>query len=222
MGGQFLIHDGLPGRLQVSESDLMDLADAGLLRRGFGSKGTPSYEVGRQGFAYYHQVKRQQAGQVDRVQDEVRKYLDTGGIPSAYQATVARWRQADELLWSADTEGQLTNMGHTCREAMQQFAQAMVDRLRPPDDGSLPHDPQRTVDRIRACMKHLGKRAGTAETAWLEALMGYWGTVSDLAQRQEHGAGKEGEELVWEDARRLVFHTALVMYELIRASERPR
>jgi hypothetical protein len=47
-------------------------------------------------------------------------------------------------------------------------------------------------------------------------LLAYFGTVSDLIQRQEHGAQKEGEGLMWEDARRVVFQTALVMFELDR------
>ncbi len=34
--------------------------------------------------------------------------------------------------------------------------------------------------------------------------------------RQEHGAQKESETLQWEDARRVVFQTAMVMFELDR------
>jgi hypothetical protein len=51
------------------------------------------------------------------------------------------------------------------------------------------------------------------EKPFLEALIAYWGTVSDLIQRQEHGSQKEGKELVWEDGRRVVFQTAMVMLE---------
>jgi hypothetical protein len=222
MGGDFLVHDGLPEQPKVSEGDLKDLAEAGFLRRGMGSRGTPNYEVRQQGFAYYDQIKRHQAGRIEHVEGEIRRYLDTRAIPSAYQASLTKWRRADGLLWSAGTEDQLTNIGHICREAMQDFAQAMTERLQPPGAGSLPRDPQKTVSRIRSCIKHLGSRTGQHEAAWLEALLAYWGTVSDLAQRQEHGAGKEGEDLVWEDARRLVFHTVLVMFELVRAVERRR
>ncbi len=46
--------------------------------------------------------------------------------------------------------------------------------------------------------------------------MSYWGTVSDLAQRQEHAAEREGEALTADDARRVVWYSALVMYELDR------
>lgn len=54
----------------------------------------------------------------------------------------------------------------------------------------------------------------------MEALLAYWGTVSDLVQRQEHGGQKEGEPLEWEDARRAVLHTAVVMFEVDRVLTR--
>jgi len=53
--------------------------------------------------------------------------------------------------------------------------------------------------------------------AVLESLVSCWEAAIDLVQRQEHGANKEGEPLVWEDARRVVFQTMMVMYELDRA-----
>jgi hypothetical protein len=36
-------------------------------------------------------------------------------------------------------------------------------------------------------------------------------------KRQEHGGQKEGRPLTWEDARRVVFQTLIVMYEIDRA-----
>lgn len=74
-------------------------------------------------------------------------------------------------------------------------------------------------ERWTRCGWSLGRAPGLSERvrAFLEALLAYWGTVSDLANRQEHGATREGESLVAEDARRLVFQTMLVMYELDRA-----
>jgi len=56
--------------------------------------------------------------------------------------------------------------------------------------------------------------ASKSVRAYLDALIVTWGTVSDLAQRQEHGAGKEGGSLSWEDGRRLVVGTFHVVYEL--------
>jgi hypothetical protein len=44
-----------------------------------------------------------------------------------------------------------------------------------------------------------------------------YATVSDLVQRQEHAGQREGEPLVWEDGRRIVFQTAIVMFEIDRS-----
>lgn len=57
--------------------------------------------------------------------------------------------------------------------------------------------------------------------AFLDALLAYWGTASDLVQRQEHGNQKVGAALLWEDGRRVVFQTAMVMYEIERALSVP-
>ena len=71
-----------------------------------------------------------------------------------------------------------------------------------------------TVDRVRAALAAV--QASESVAAQCDALVRYWGTTSDLAQRQEHGATREGEPLSSEDARRLIFHAALVMYEVDR------
>lgn len=66
----------------------------------------------------------------------------------------------------------------------------------------------------------MAPKLGTTEEPFLEAVVAYWGTVADLIERQEHGAQKEGEALTWEDARRIVFHTAIVMFEVDRSLSR--
>jgi len=71
--------------------------------------------------------------------------------------------------------------------------------------------------RIRAVLRQHGARVGSTTTPLLDALVGYWKAVSGLAQRQEHGGQKEGRDLVWEDGRRVVFQTAVVMFETDRA-----
>ena len=65
----------------------------------------------------------------------------------------------------------------------------------------------------------LGRRLlGETHQAFLHALLTYWGTVSDLVQRQEHGAVRDKEPLTWEDTRRVVFQTAIVMFEIARSA----
>ena len=61
------------------------------------------------------------------------------------------------------------------------------------------------------------RRPGETLSAFLQALVAYWGTLSDLVQRQEHGGQREARPLVSEDGRRIVFQTLNVMYEIDRA-----
>lgn len=54
-------------------------------------------------------------------------------------------------------------------------------------------------------------------------LLDYWRKANDLVQRQEHGAAREPDEsFIWEDSRRVVFQTLIVMYEIDRATNLSR
>jgi hypothetical protein len=101
--------------------------------------------------------------------------------------------------------------GHLSHHRWSQRIQHQPDQHDPPDVES---DPQKTVARLKAVLAKV--QLPDAVKEFEEALLAYFGTVSDLIQRQEHGAQKEGEGLMWEDARRVVFQTALVMFELDR------
>jgi hypothetical protein len=125
----------------------------------------------------------------------------------AYQ----KWLQAESILWSSDSEQQLTSIGHLCREALQEFATALVDHYQPPNVDS---DKAHTVARLKAILNLSRDQLVSTEKPFLDALVAYWGTVSDIIQRQEHGGQKEGRPLVWEDARRVVFQTAILMFEI--------
>jgi len=83
-----------------------------------------------------------------------------------------------------------------------------------PDEQSGPY---RIVKHIRAVLDINKTQFGEKTTEALDALVHYWGTVSDLIQRQEHGSQAAGRPLVWEDARRVVFQTAIVMFEIDNA-----
>ena len=126
---------------------------------------------------------------------------------SAYE----KWSHAESLLWSSDSEKQLTTMGHLCREALQELITNLVSEYSPPQvDGDKAH----TVTRLRSVLATRKEKLGERESALLDALLVYCGTVIDLIQRQEHGAQKEGDSLVWTDGRRVVFQTAVVMIEI--------
>jgi len=94
---------------------------------------------------------------------------------------------------------------------MQEFADVIIQRYSPPN---APSDKTKIINRIRAVLNTQAQKLGSTEKAFLEALLAYWGTVSDLVQRQEHGGQKEGSPLLWIDSRRVVFQIAIIMFEI--------
>jgi hypothetical protein len=111
----------------------------------------------------------------------------------------------------------MTTIGHLCREAIQEFATTLINQYQPPD---VDIDKAHTVARIKAVLNSCANKLGSSEKPFLDALIVYWGTVSDLIQRQEHGGQKEGNPLAWDDARRIVFQTYVVMFEIDRSLAR--
>ncbi len=210
-GGSFLIHPSVKQRSEVYRDDLETLADRGFLRRRFNSSGGPIFDITSAGIAEYQEWKNSQGTAVDRIETEVRKYIDDADFADRHPGSLERWHRAERLLWGSDSTAELTNIGHLCREAMQEFASELL-RANPIEDSD--SDPTKTIRRINAVLRH--RYAGEAVSAFLDALLAYWGTVSDLTQRQEHGAHKEGQPLVWEDARRVVFQTAMIFFEVDR------
>jgi hypothetical protein len=210
--GAVLVHDGFAENREVAAGDVLSLAEAGLLRLEVGSRGAANYEVTNQGRAYHAWMKERDGEPLERVEAEVRHLLDGPDFQARHPAAYARWTEAEAALWSAESVAEFTNIGHACREAIQLFVTDLVERHQP---AAVEPDPQKTVARLKAVLATVGLRS--ALTKFLDALLVYFGTVSDLVQRQEHGGQKEGEPLTWEDGRRVVFQAGLVMFELDRA-----
>jgi hypothetical protein len=211
-GGSDLVHAGFGGRRHYAyRGDLETLAESGLLRMSFTARATPTFDITPEGRAYYEEMKAQAGEPIERLEAEVRRYLVSDDFRKGHPDAYARWAAAEELLWASDSNKQFTDVGHRCREAMQRLATDLVDRDPPPN---VDPDPAHTVARLRAAIAqaNLGDSVG----ALLDALVRYWGTVSDVVQRQEHG-DQRSDPLVWEDARRVVFQTAQVMFELSKS-----
>ena len=192
--------------------DLRQLETEGLIRITMHSSGTWEFDVTPFGYKYYKHIKAKGGAGTTAVEEETRRYADTSGFQTRHPKAQDKLRQAYEHIWGDDAKSKTTLVGHLCREAQQFFAASLLARHPAPD---APSDPDKTVARVRAI---LGASAiqSPAVRVTLESLVNYWGATADLAQRQEHGAQKEGEPLVWEDARRLVFHTTFVMVEIDR------
>jgi len=216
--GNILLHPGLPDDTSVFEGDLHVLESEGLLSASNYAAKSRSLVITPTGLAVYEELKRRAGTPAQQVEEAVVRYLDSSAFQARYPQAHRRWSEAAELLWASDSERQLTTIGHRCREAMQEFATALVERHQPPGvDRNKAHD----VARIKVVLNQHALRLGTTTAPFLDALLPYWGTVSDLVQRQAHGAQREGQPLVWEDARRVIFQTAVVMFEVDRSLELP-
>ena len=211
-GGDYLLTPGHASQnRKIFMGDMEILAREGLVGITYGSHGSPNVNVLPRGYAYYEHMKREAGQPLENVASSVRNYLIAESFRQRYPVAYQKWAEAEDMLWSSDSEHQLTTIGHLCREAVQEFASHLVEQHKP---ANAPEDKLSTVARMRAIFNHYKGNLGDKEMACLDALFVYWGTVIDLIQRQEHGGQKEGAPLVWEDGRRVVFQTALVMFEI--------
>jgi len=216
-GGSAILHEGLPANLQANTSDIEALGDVQLLRLATGSRGSMNFSITPLGFKYSQWLREVSGEPVQRVTNETRIYLVSEVFRSRYPVVYEKWAQAEAALWGEDSASQLTTIGHLCREALQEFTSVIIERVKPPKVNS---EKTMTVARMRAVLDHLSGQLGATEKLFLDALLAYWGTLGDLVQRQEHGAHKEGKLLEWEDARRVVFQTAVVIFEIDHAVSR--
>lgn len=145
---------------------------------------------------------------VDRSVSIVQKEL-----PEPFQSVQGLIETAAAKLPEAKTEHDLSEIGHNCREAMQEFAALLHDAEVPGNEKEvLPKE--QTVKKIKRVLEVWKARLGPTTTCFAEALLQYWGTVSDLVQKVEHRSQREQRPLTVADARRAVLYTYLVMAEL--------
>lgn len=213
--GVQLDHEGwLDQERRVFEGDIEFLARSGLIAMSRLGSNLDGFYVTPAGFAYYAEAMKRRGQPIVRVQSISRDYISSDGFQRKYPSAYAKWAQAEALLWSSDSSTVFSTIGHLAREAMQEFASVLVDRFHP---AGVDTDRAKTISRIRAVLNQQTATLEKFEKEFLDALLAYWGTVSDLVQRQEHGAQRETTPLVWEDARRVVFQVVTVMFELDRA-----
>jgi hypothetical protein len=210
-------HPGLQGGTSyVYMGDLLILTRAGLL---FSSnEGTiHGFDITPEGFVYYERLKKSIKEPGQRIENHIRSYIDTAAFQQKYPTAYKKWAEAEVLLWSTEPENNLTTIGHLCREAIQEFSANLVKQFNPPD---VDCEKQHTKNRIKAVLYKQKSKLGVNEFNFLEALAEYWDCISDMIQKQEHDSQKEAAQLIWEDGRRVVFQTAVVMYEVDRAVSR--
>lgn len=202
---------GPGGPFEVEHDDVQQLVRSGLLRRTGGSGSSMQLLVTIEGFEFIETIAAEQTGRIE--EEMIQRYIDGDDFRRHHPVAYQRWAEAAALLWSSEAETELTTIGHKTREAVQEFASSLMQQHAVVGG---PTDPAKTVARLQAVIARHRERLGVARSHLLDALVVYWGEVNDLLQRQEHGGQKEGDPLTWEDGRRAVFHTAIVMYEIDR------
>ena len=209
-----LLHPGLPEDFQGAYiGDIEILGSTGLLQLSYGTHGTTKFDVTPIGFKYYEQLMESGGSQTEAIESNIRQYLSSSDFQSNHSAAFTKWSEAESLLWRSQSKEHLTTIGHLCRECIQLYANDLVERFSP---AGVDPDVAHTVSRLRSIISLHKSKVSESKIAFADALIAYWGTLSDLIQRQEHGALKEGEDLIWEDARRIVFQTANLLFEIDR------
>lgn len=208
-GGAFLEGPGI-GREDIAEGDVLMLEREGLIYAiAYSSRdANPTFVLTPEGLEYY--AKTQQAEPAARQESELRQFLDSDTFIAEYAKAYAKWAEADALLWRADSEREFTTVGHKVREALQEFATEAVERYEPAE---VEANKALVSKRLGAVIAELVPVVGEKRAVLLRALGDYSEATLGIVQRQEHGAQREGGDLRWHDARRVVFHAASVMYE---------
>jgi hypothetical protein len=214
-GKAHIMHRGFPdGKAVALLGDIEALHHVGMVHLTMLGTGTFAFDIAPRGFKYYELHQAKSSEPAERLQGLVKRYIDSDRFRSTYPIAFAKWAKAETLLWESDSTNELSTVGHLCREAMQEFSTVLVERYKPSGvDSVKAHD----VARLRAVINHRANILPSTLTPFLEALIAYWGTLSDLVQRQEHAGQKEGQPVTWEDARRIVFQTAVVFLEIDKA-----
>ncbi|MGA2936385.1 MAG: hypothetical protein ABSF52_04715 [Syntrophobacteraceae bacterium] len=223
--GKFFVAEGMgfegalfhytEGGAEVTGSlaDAEILAQAGLLGLSYhSSRGNAMFHIRPTALQYYRELKTI-VQPAEAVEEEIRGYIFSNNFKQVFPKAFEKWSQAESLLWESESEKQFTTIGHLCREALQEFADVLVKKHQITDIS----DKGKDISRIAAVLKQKASLLGSKESDFLRQLLNYWAAVSELVQRQEHGAQKEGEPLNWEDGRRVVFQTMIVMYEVHRS-----
>jgi hypothetical protein len=207
-----IIHPGLPKDYPGGYiGDIDTLANQGFLNITNRNSGSISFDLLPLSFEYYEYIRKQQGESIKRVEITMSSYLNSQYFQTKYPDVFEKWSESEKMLWKSKTNKQYTIIGHLCRESQQLYASRLIDIIKPEN---YDNNPAHTIARIRSILSHHQDHFGKDEMAFCDALLSYWGAVNDLIQRQEHGAQKEGKPLSWEDGRRVVFHTMIVMYEI--------
>lgn len=201
----------------VDEADVHILVDhgyVGILK--YNKNGEPVYYVTNEGIEFIS-ADTAERGPQPFVQQAVS--LVDEKLPPEFGRASELMKEAVSKLVQAQEEHGWSEVGHKCREALQEFAEVLYTQHVPSSQQeSIPRE--KTVQRLKAVVRQLRGRVGDTTSQLLDTLIEYWRAVSDLVNKVEHRSQREDRPLTWDDARRAVLYSYLVMAELARVAER--
>ncbi len=213
-----IIHSGLPyGQMSAYIPDLLILYQNQLISLQPKTQTSGFFGILPLGFGYCDYIKSSAGSPVQNFESTVLEYLSAEPFKREFLDAYQKWTEAEALLRSRGSRRRLSTIGYLCKDAMRKFASVLTDRYSPPSQGATSEDP---VERLRAVLNCRAAVLGKMDKTLFDALLPCWDSIADLVQGQECPEGTEGERFVWEDGRRLVFQTALIMFEIAWALRR--
>jgi hypothetical protein len=217
-----IVHPGLPNKqIEIHQSDFQILLTSGLITFKLGE--SSQFFIHPYGFENYQTLKLKSGEPIQRVEKHIENYLNADTFRSKYSAAYNEWVKAEALLWKDNSIDEMKTIGHHCRVALQEFASVLIKLYPSPDsEQNKEKTKNRILDVIKLKKSQLGEKENKlleASVTYLDSLFSYFDSVNGLAQRQEHGL-PEGEFLKLEDGRRVVFQTAVIMFEIDRSLSR--
>jgi hypothetical protein len=162
-----------------------------------------------------------------RIEDYLRSYLEDERFRSTHPLGCGRWIVAWEMLWCADSRAKVIAVGQRAREAMHAFGSSLLEACSPlamdPRWPELLTERARRADALGAVESVLGaygEQLGAERSELLASLIEHWRALAEHVRRHEQGherGQRPAARLRWEDGRRLVLLTALVMVEIDRS-----
>jgi hypothetical protein len=164
------------------------------------------------GWRAYQDLKRGNGKPADSVVSESKLYWDVSGFEERHPDAHDAWSRGAAMLWEADPDSLLTDIGHRCRDATVFFGGSCLSIAKAPEPWP---EAKKTKDRISLALQM--RVPSGSRRLLLDALFAYWSELLKFSLRQDHGAERGSEHLGFEDARLLVTHALLVMTEIDRA-----
>jgi hypothetical protein len=159
----------------------------------------------------------------ERIEDYLLAYLEGEPFSSAHPLAHGRWLVAWQSLWCADSKDKLIAVGGKSRAALQAYSTSLQERhLRLAMNAQSPRFAEvarraKPLEGLSSVVEMYRPQLGGERCELLHGLFEHWSELLAVMRRHEEGRQQAGERLRWEDGRRLVLFTAVVIVEIDRS-----